>query len=176
ASWTQIYAEDPIGVSFDAAGGVVLVGDRGIYRWPGPGSSFANKQGNLQVSELYTLTLDPTNPDVAYGIAQDHFRQLKFSGFPVWNYLGPAPGNPANVGETGKILVSPADPNRVYDYDPNDFRSFILRSDDGGATWVERGSGIPTDLAGFDLAYSAQKAFVLDPGNPHRLLVGTRRV
>jgi photosystem II stability/assembly factor-like uncharacterized protein len=176
ATWTQIYAEDPISVSFDGAGNVVLVGDRGIYSWAGPGTTFANKQGDLQVSQLYTLTLDPTNPTVAYGIAQDHFAYLKFSGYSVWNYLGGAPGNPDNGGETGKVLVDPTNPNRIYAYDPNDCRSFILRSDDGGADWIEKGSGIPTGLCGFNLAYTAQKAFVMDPSNSARLLVGTTQV
>jgi photosystem II stability/assembly factor-like uncharacterized protein len=175
-NWTVIYAEDPVGIFFDSAGGVVLVGDRGIYRWAGPGNPFTNRQGNLQITQFYTLTLDPNDPDIVYGVSQDHFRYLKFSGYPVWNQLGTPPGNPPSGGETGKILVDPRDGNRVYAYDPIDYRSFILRSDDGGATWVEKGSGISTTVVGFDLAYTAQKAFQLDPANPDRLLVGTNRV
>jgi hypothetical protein len=168
-SWSQVYAEDPVGGSFDDTGAFVLVGDRGIYRWTGPGSLFTNKQGNLQVTELYNVTLDPTDPSVAYGISQDHFRGLKFTGGPVWNYLGGA-------GETGKVLVDPTNSARLYEYDPLNGTSFVYRSDDGGASWVAKGDGIPTTPAGFGLAYTAQNAFAMDPGNPARLLVGTTQV
>jgi titin len=169
ASWTALYGEDPVGVSFDKNGGLTMVGDRGIYRWAGGTAPFANKQGNLQNNELYTLTLDPTNPDIAYGIAQDEFNAIKFFGIGQWNFLSAG-------DEVGKILVDPAQPSRIYTFDPNNTNSFVFRSDDGGVTWVSAGSGIPTSTAGFNLAYTAQKAFVMDPSNVHRLLLGTDQV
>jgi titin len=173
STWTETNnSEDPVGGFFDDGGALVLVGDHGIYR----GTTFVNKQGNLQTSEFYTLTLDPTNPNVAYGLAQDQFAAVKYTGYPVWNAAGQVPGNADGVGETGKILVNPASPNQLFRYAPTDTSSFILRSDDGGASWVETGTGIPTTLAGFDLAYASQKAFVIDPTNAQRLLVGTNQV
>jgi photosystem II stability/assembly factor-like uncharacterized protein len=168
-SWAQVYTEDPVGGSFDAAGAFVLVGDRGVYRWTGPGTLFANKQGNLQSTEFYTVTPDPTNPNVVYGIAQDQFRGLKYSNSPVWTYLGGA-------DEVGRILVDPTNPRRLYTYDPLNSTSFVQRSDDAGASWTDTGSGIDTSQAGFHLAYTAQKAFVMDPTNAARLLVATTKV
>jgi hypothetical protein len=175
ASWTHIFDEDPVGGYFDQTGALVITGDRGIYRWTGAGP-VQIKQGNLQTGEFYTLTLDPTDPTIVYGIAQDQGAPMRYTDYPVWNYLGAPPGGEENGGETGKILVNPTTPSRVYDYTPGDSSSFILRSDDGGATWVEKGSGIPTTLAGFGLAYASQKAFQMDPSNVHRLIVGTNQV
>jgi autotransporter-associated beta strand protein len=175
SSWTQINnSEDPVGGFFDDTGSLVLVGDHGIYR----GTTFVNKQGNLQTSEFYTLTLDPTNPNIAYGIAQDQFAANKYTGYPVWNSTGQAPGGQdgGGAGETGKILVNPNSPNQLFRYAPTDTSSFVLTSTDGGASWTESGSGIPTTQAGYGLAYASQKAFVMDPTNSQRLPVGTNQV
>jgi hypothetical protein len=171
ATWAgPLFGEDPVGGYFDAAGGFVLVGDRGIHRTPDHGTTWdPPKEGNLQVTEFYDVTLDPTNPAIAYGISQDHTAALKFTGGPVWTYLG-------GGDETGKVLVDPVNPSRLYNYDPLNATSFIQRSDDAGASWSNAGTGIDTSQNGFGLAYAAQKAFVMDPGNRSRLLVGTDRV
>jgi hypothetical protein len=174
-------SEDPVGGYFDDGGDLVLVGDHGIYLVTSAGYTnytFGNKQGNLATSEFYTLTLDPSNADIVYGLAQDQFAPLKYTGYPVWNSTGQAPGgaDSEGVGEIGKILVDPASPNQLYQYAPNDGDSFILSSSDGGATWTNAGDGIPTTLAGYSLGYASQKAFVMDPTNPQRMLVGTNEV
>ncbi len=177
SSWTEVNDfEDPVGGYFDDSGSLVLTGDHGIYR----GTNFVNKQGNLGSSEFYTLTLDPTNANIAYGLAQDQFAAIKYTGYAVWNSTGQAPNfqDSAGAGEIGKILVDPTSPNKLYRYAPNDFdaNGFILSSTDGGATWTEAGSGIPTALAGYGLGYASQKAFVMDPTNAQRMLVGTNQV
>jgi hypothetical protein len=169
--------EDPNAGFFDNSGNFILVGDHGIYLTGATPSTFVNKQGNLQTSEFYTITLDPNNPNVVYGVAQDQFQPLKYNGYPVWTALASvSPTATDGTGETGKILVGPANSNRLYDYVPANQGSFIFRSDDGGATWVDKGSGIDTSQAGFNLAYASQKAFVMDPKNADRLIVGTNMV
>ncbi|HEV2969180.1 MAG TPA: autotransporter-associated beta strand repeat-containing protein [Pirellulales bacterium] len=177
SSWTLVNNfEDPVGGYFDDSGSLILTGDHGIYR----GTNFINKQGNLQTSEFYTLTLDPTNANIAYGLVQDQFAAIKYTGYPVWNSTGQVPNDQdgAGAGEVGKILVDPTSPNKLYRYAPTDFdtNGFILRSTDGGASWTESGAGIPATLAGYGLAYASQKAFVMDPGNSQRMLVGTNEV
>jgi photosystem II stability/assembly factor-like uncharacterized protein len=85
SSWTSLnFGEDPVGGYFDDSGAFVLVGDHGIYR----GTNFVNKQGNLQTSEFATLTLDPNDPTIAYGLIQDQFAAVKYTGYPVWNSTG----------------------------------------------------------------------------------------
>lgn len=173
-TWTTIYSEDPVGVTFDATGALVLVGDRGIYRWTKtPGAIFANKQGNLANGTLATITPDPTNPHIIYSAAQDQLTSLKFNGYPVWNAMA------TNTDEVGKFQVSTSNPSRVYFYDPLATSSFILRSDDGGATFVDSGTGVPTTLNGFNLAYASQHAFAIRPGASSatdELVVGTNQV
>ena len=177
SSWTLVNDfEDPVGGYFDDSSSLILTGDHGIYR----GTNFVNKQGNLDTSEFYTLTLDPTNANIAYGLVQDQFAAIKYTGYPVWNSTGQVPNNQdgAGAGEVGKILVDPTSPNKLYRYAPTDFdtNGFILSSTNGGASWTETGIGIPTTLAGYGLAYASQKAFVMDPRNSQRMLVGTNQV
>src|SRR5262249_39751126 len=43
---------------------------------------------------------DPNDPDIVYGVAQDHPLAMKFAGTIEWSYM------PAG-GETGKMLVDP---------------------------------------------------------------------
>jgi hypothetical protein len=172
ADWTgPLFGDDPVGGSFDDTGAFVLVGDRGVYRWAGGTAPWEYKQGNLATAEFYTLTLDPTNPNVAYGISQDQLAALEYTGSSAWNYL--------NSGdEVGKILVDPTRPNRLYNFDPNASppTKFLERSDDGGVTWTSMTSNLNTAIASFNYAYTSQKAFVMDPSNPDRLLLGTNRV
>ncbi len=181
STWTLINDfEDPVGGYFDDSGDLVLTGDHGIYRVTNVGGNydFLNKQGNLSTSEFYTLTLDPTNADIAYGLVQDQFAVIKYMGYPMWNSTGQAPNGQGGegVGEIGKILVDPNSPNVLYQYAPNDSFSFILKSTDAGASWSEAGTGIPTTLVGYGLGYASQKAFVMDPTNSQRLLVATNQV
>ena len=172
-----------MGGYFDDSGDLILTGDHGIYRVTNvnyANYTFYNKQGNLDTSEFYTLTLDPTNADIIYGLAQDQFAPLKYTGYPVWNSTGQVPNgeDTEGVGEVGKILVDPSSPNIIYQYAPLDDEDFTLVSTDGGATWNQTGltNQIPTTLNGFGLGYASQKAFVMDPTNPQRLLVGTNQV
>ena len=182
SSWILLNnSEDPVGGYFDDSGDFVLTGDHGIYRVPSVNYTnyiFYNKQGNLSTSEFYTLTLDPTNPNIAYGLVQDQFAANKYTGYPVWNSTGQITGggDSEGAGETGKIVVDPTSPNKLYRYTPADSDNFILSSTDGGASWTETGTGIPTTLAGFGLAYASQKAFVMDPTNSQRMLVGTNQI
>jgi hypothetical protein len=167
STWQQVYLEDPVMVHFDASGAVVMVGDRGIYRWTGSGA-FQNKQGNLQITLFYNLALDSHNQNAAYGIAQDHFQGLKYAGSSIWTYTGAGT-------ELAKILVDPSNSSTVYDYDP--LGQFFLRSDNAGASWQQKITGL--DTSGFTDFYtdqSVQNAFVIDPSNSQRLLVADQQV
>jgi hypothetical protein len=178
ASWTLLNnVEDPNAGFFDDSGKFVLVGDHGIYQTGATASTFINKQGNLQTNEFYTLTINPNSPSIIYGIAQDQFAPVEYNGYPAWTALSVVSNSATDgTGETGKILATPGNPGRLYEYTPANSGSFLFRSDDGGASWVDKGTGIDTSLAGFGLAYASQKSLIMDPNNPIRLVLATNKV
>ena len=109
---------------------------------------------------------------MAYGVAQDHFDAGKFQGTILWDYMSPA------GGETGKVLVAPKNSNSLYVSDPLDrVANLVRRSTNGGANWTtiyQRTTA--TEAEDYDLAYSVQKSFVMDPQNPKRLVIGLTQV
>src|SRR5262249_31991782 len=144
--------------------------DRNVYTYqPGPKQWIA-REGNLQVTELYDITLNPQNIDSAFGIAQDHVASMKFSGSILWDFM------PGGGGETGKLLVDPSNAGQLYVSDPLYPPNLVRRSTNGGGSWttiLTNNSFQPDDYA---LAYSVQKAFVIDPQQTKRLLIGLTRV
>src|SRR5262249_7811055 len=153
---------------------LVAYGDRSVYRLPDGQSQWLAAQGNLQITQFYNLTLDPNNADKAYGIAQDHGRLLQFNGNKVWSYGSAG-------GETGKVLVSPADSKVLFVSDPlgdGPNWDYVQRSTDGGQNWTtiltsnQISAGADQD---YDRAYTIQRSFDLDPNNPSHLFLGVSK-
>ncbi len=175
-TWTgPIFGDDPSQGSFDDSGALIITGDGGVFRQANSSAPFAFKQGNLSTVEFYDITLDPTNINVVYGISQDQFEGVKFTGGPVWTNLTAGQSN-HETDEVGKILVDPTNPSHLYEYDPNNTTSFIYQSEDGGARFTADGTGIDVSQNGFNLAYTSQRAFVMDPSDHNRLILGTSHV
>jgi hypothetical protein len=174
-NWNQTSLDDDfVGTFFDATGALVVVGDRGIYRSADQGATWAARQGNLRITEFYDVTLDPNNPDRAFGVAQDQLDVLSYTGDPVWNYIG---GGLNGDAEAGKVLIDPGNANRLYFYQPLSHDQAVLRSDTGGTNWVPKTNGLPMHAEqDYPFAYAVQRAFVIDQSNPDRLLLGTDQV
>jgi hypothetical protein len=169
-TWTlaEKIGDDWVNMTFDADNNGVVTADRNVYTYDLSTKTWTAKQGNLQVTQHYDITLDQNNLDSAYGIAQDHTSAMKFSGSILWDRLA--------GGETGKVLIDPNDPNRLYVSNPLNPPSLVRRSEDGGANWTTilvDNNFKPED---YGLAYSVQKSFVMDPQNPDRLLIGLTTV
>jgi hypothetical protein len=156
---------------FDANGTLLDGNDGGLWRWtpassaPGSSGTWADLNGNLQITQFTGIALDPNNPNVAYGGSQDNGTE-KFNDALQWNWL--------QDGDGGFVRVDPNNPNTVYHTfyrDSTDGTTFFERSDDGGATWSAKTTGInPADPSNFYVPY------VMDPSNPSRLLLGTNRI
>jgi PKD repeat protein len=82
----------------------------------------------------------------------------------------------------GRMTVTPADPNRIYvvllGVSPAIVAPYIYRSDDAGATWVLKITGVPNSLGGSTtLPGNGQGFYDLDilasPNNADQLLVAT---
>ena len=168
---------DFVNLSFDANNEAIVTADQGVLRYSQK-KGWSSLMGDLEVSEFYTIGLDPHHADVAYAVGQDIFCE-KFSGDTVWNLMENA------IGETGKIIVDPTNSNQLFAFNPGDKSNWVRRSNDAGVTWQ---TIFPSALLspsfitiydqtqGYGFAYASQKAFALDPSNPARLLVVADRV
>jgi hypothetical protein len=185
-TWVQDGGGDPTGGAFDLTGGFVSTGDNGLARMEPPtnatpSSSYGGKTGNLNTLQLFTFTLDPTDPQVAYATGQDYPGTLRYTGTQVWEYNPPYDGF-----ESGKILVEPYDPTnpsdpshrRIYYLDPGGSDVRFSYSIDGGQNWTGATTGLPTDASGNVIGYGTvgQRALAMDPTNPRRLALGLASV
>jgi hypothetical protein len=170
-TWTEAntIGDDWVNAAFGKNGEVIATADRNLYSYDATAKAWTSKQGNLQITEFYDITLDPGNASTVYGIGQDHPRGMVFGGDVEWAYM-------TSGWETGRVLVDPTDSTCLYVSNPLDPDNFVRRSTDGGQNWTVIFKA--TDFAGsdYDFAYSAQKSFAIDYKKPTRLLVGTTKV
>ena len=149
---------------------VAVTADRDVYHYHPATKKWRSKEGNQQVTLFYDVTPDPSDPDVVYGVAQDHPWAMKFTGTVEWAYME------GGGSETGKVLVDPTNTSRIYVSNPLDPAQFVARSTDAGQTWKVIRVANDFQAQDYSLAYSTQRSFAIDPSNPKRLLVGTTRV
>jgi hypothetical protein len=147
---------------FDASGRLLVGNDGGIYRLQNAALSsiqWSDLNTNLQTNQFVGIALDPSTADIAYGGTQDNGTN-KFNDALGWNHLVD--------GDGGFVRVDQTNPNTVYQ---EFFGINLQRSDDGGATFTPKITGINVnDPSNFYVPY------VMDPSNSNRLLYGTNRV
>ena len=136
----------------------------------------------IPIGSIGAIAVAPSDPNIVYvGTGEPDIRSQHSYGIGLfkssdagktWHSIGLA-----ETRQIGKIVVDPADPNRVYVaalghvYKPNPERG-VFRSLDGGAHWnkILAGAKNPDDVGAVDLA--------LDPQNPRTIyasLWATRR-
>jgi hypothetical protein len=121
-------------------------------------TSWADLNAGLNTTQFYSVALDPTNADIAYGGSQDNGTE-KFTGSLGWTRfadsvpLGSKPPAPLLVdGDGGTVRVDPTNPNRIYQEragagGPGGTVD-LHTSNDGGQTFVDiTGVGSPTGLS-----------------------------
>ncbi len=171
---------DPVSATFDDTGAFISTGDVGVFRLNG-GNGLDQKCGNLNTTEFYSFSLDPSNTRTAYGIAQDGPGTLQYSGSVAWQYRQP---RDVGQGESGKIRVDPTNPNRVYYLDngtadcvsnPTSAARFVHSDDGGSGNWQPAITGLPTIMASCSItdfsSYPGKGSIVIDPNNSKRLLI-----
>src|SRR5262249_3729348 len=100
--WTRFdsIGDDWVNMTFDANDLPVVTADRDLYAFDTATNQLDSREGNLQVTEFYDITMDLQDPERVYGVAQDHPRAMGFDGSILWSYL--------TAGwEAGKVLVDP---------------------------------------------------------------------
>jgi photosystem II stability/assembly factor-like uncharacterized protein len=141
-----------------------------------------DRETGIPIGSIGAIAVAPSNPDVIYvGTGEPDIRSQHSYGIGVfkstdagktWRFVGLAA-----TRQIGKIVVDPADPDRVYlaalghVYKANPERG-VYRSTDGGAHWTKvlADAKDPNDVGAVDLA--------LDPQHPRTLyasLWATRR-
>lgn len=163
----EFIGDDWVNVSFDANHLAVLTSDQGVYGIKD--GNIVQRMGNLQLTQFYDITLDPNDPGVVYGVAQDHGAAMKSDGALPWHYMK------GGGFEAGKVLVDPNDSNTIYVYNPLQPDKLIQRSFDGGQSW---GTIASSNMAkeDYDLSYAVQQSFLVDPNQHNRLLFATNQV
>ncbi|MEA2604133.1 MAG: hypothetical protein QOF89_5125 [Acidobacteriota bacterium] len=125
----------------------------GVFRSGDGGSSWTLSSRGISGYTVPSVAVDAQNPDVLWVIANNLPYKSVDRGR-SWALIDPGPpplGAPYLVG----VAVSPADPQTVY---LHRFDGTILRSRDGGQTWVTAGNpGITTTV------------LKVDPQNPDTL-------
>lgn len=115
---------------------------------------------------LMTIAESPHSADVIWTGADDGMVQRTLDGGKTWTNLSPGP-----EGIINSIEVSPQEPNTIYislmRYKFNDFKSYIFKSTDNGASWTNMSNGIP------DGAYT--RVVREDPNRKDLLYAGTER-
>lgn len=155
-------------LAFSAAGKLLFGSDGGVWRLANstPGSQLWNDLNtNLAITQFTGIAIHPTNPDIAYGGSQDNGTE-KFTDAQGWNLI--------QFGDGGFVRLDHSNPNTVYHTFFRQVGSgpfFFERSDDAGANWLTKGTGIATgDSSLFYVPY------IIDPSNQSRLLLGTDHV
>ena len=148
-------------LAFDASGRLLNGNDGGIWRLD------TNVQGSIHWTDLNTniqtiqftgIATDPSNPNVAYGGAQDNGTS-KFVNSTSWNLIA--------GGDGGFTRVDHTNPSTIY----QEYTGLSLyRSDNGGLTYTSASNGIPSESSEFYVP------FILDPANQSRVLVGLTHV
>jgi hypothetical protein len=161
---------DWVNIAFDSGDNVILTADQGVLKYSpsnAAGQQWSSLMGNLEVSEFYTVSLDPSNAGAAYAIGQDISAQ-RYSGDLVWNIMD------SSISEIGKILVDPNDSSLLYAFNPLAPGNLVMRSKDGGNTWngiYSTGAFAAND---YSQASAVQYSFAI--AGSSRLLFGTTKI
>lgn len=154
-------------MALDPNGKLVIGTDGGIYQWDNSGASalWNDLNGNLAITQFNGISVDPTNPNAAFGGARSNGTS-EFGGNFVWDFSDNTAAS-AYTMSGGRVWIDPNNTQNIYaiqnDGTPN---TVLRRSQDGGNTWTTvatLGSGVPG-------TYMSTPPLVMDSVNSNRLL------
>ena len=149
-------------MAFDASGRLLDGNDGGVWRLDNKASGsvlWTDLNNTLQTIQFTGIATDPSNPNVAYGGAQDNGTS-KFINSTSWNLVA--------GGDGGFTRVDHSSPSTIYqEY----YGLSLYRSDNGGQSFTYAANGLSSsEAAEFYVPY------ILDPANQSRVLVGLSHV
>lgn len=156
------------GLLIDPTGNIIVISDKrqGIYRSANLGASWTSTLPRSQAL-TYSLVADPNNPNTLWTGGYDptnNYEGVVWKSTDFGNSwtkitipaldqtLSPAPYAIAILPKTGKVVVS------WFGCDPNTCAPLggVVASSDGGKTWVNSSTGLPSD-------FSPGNAVAVDP-------------
>ena len=165
---------DPNTFYFGAVGGGLWKSSNAGLTWK---PIFDHLPSGHRIASIGAIAIAPSNPNIIYvGTGEADMRSALSFGDGLykstdagatWTHIGLTDSR-----QIGKIVVDPADPNKVYvaalghPYGPNPQRG-VFKSTDGGLTWTHALDKGPT-IGAIDLA--------LDPEDPNTLYATTWNV
>ncbi len=165
-SWEDGVSGDLHAVEFDPGdtNRAVFGGDDGVFENVGLSTSYTRRNGNLSITQFYSIALRPGDDDYVLGGAQDVGALVRTSSN-VWT------GSHGSDG--GIVLLDPASPSTLYHSDHN---VSFFRSDNGGqgaqgSGWARKESGLGKDDRSMFIAPVA-----MDASNPQTIYLGTYRL
>ncbi len=137
--------------------------DGGVWRTDAAAAAlplnWVNLNSNLALLQFQSVAVPPADPNIAYGGTQDNGTN-KYTGSPVWSHSADGDG-----GQTAVDYVTPLTVYHTF------FGVSFQRSDNGGATWATKQTGLGTgDRSEFYVPVE------MDPTNPAVLYLGTYRL
>ncbi len=136
-----------------------LINNSGAWKSSDGGQSFTNLNNTLAITQLQTVGLHPSNPNLSVGATQDNGTILYAGGF-AWDQ--------GRLGDSGAAFFDALNPQKIY---ASGHYTDLFRSDDGGKTWPLISQGIAsTDRAQF------YAPFLQVPGQVGSLYFATQRV
>lgn len=161
------HADQPDIFYFGSAGGGVWKTENSGHTWHP-----ISDQG-IPIGSIGAIAVAPSNPNIIYvGTGEPDIRSQHSYGIGMfkstdagktWSHIGLA-----NTHQIGRVVVDPANPNRVYVaalghvYAPNPDRG-VYRSTDGGTTWkkILFKTNDPDNVGAIDIAVNAKNPRVL---------------
>jgi autotransporter-associated beta strand protein len=148
-------------LAFDAFGKLLDGNDGGVWRLADPTPTaplWTDLNSNLQLTQLYSISVDPNNPNYIFGGSQDNGTEKNVDNRAWTLSFG---------GDGGTTIIDPVNPKTIY----GNVNSNIIKSTDGGQSWNLAENGITPGPTTFPYL-----PVVMDPSNHLRLVTGTDQV
>ncbi len=153
-------------IAYNSNNGKFLFGgDGGLWQWDPATQTWADLNGNLDITQVLGVASDPTTSSVLFATAQNEGSSTinLANGTTAWSTVDPQPGStPIGIMGGGAIYVDPSNPQIVYAVQTTMESFAVVRmSTDGGKTWstIENSS-------------SRTIPMIEDQVNTNRVLVG----
>lgn len=160
ASWTakSVHADQQAAVFAPSNANIVyFANDGGVWKSVDKGATISKISNGLVITQFYNINFWRPYSNVLGGGAQDNGVILT-TGSESWN--------PIFGGDGGWVVIDPGDPRIIY---TESQYANLVKSVDGGKTWVAIQSGI-------DGPKPWEGVLVMDPNDHRRLFYGTDRV